>query len=298
MKLRIPDKYYLTAIILLTFSSVFIALPLIIHIGDATTATFIFAGMVFVMTGSFVFMLSRGEPMDPRIVGLLPAQGSLTLCRISSDMDICGNAHFLPPRITNTARVMQLNPAAEYNGSKIQSEKSVLETGFRGFLTIPSCDLLIQDLKERNEMVIPILPEELTVLLNEIIIDTFEFASRVSATWNDELITITLHDYQFIEGCRTLVKNNPQCCSRFPCPVCSLCGVIIAEGTDGIITLEHCIPDPSSRDVTITLVEKLTEEILRKKILPDGNAEIQVPVTRIDPVAVSGEDRAGEGIIE
>src|SRR5512145_1858127 len=127
MKIRMPDKYYQAAIILLLGSSIFIALPLVIRIGDATAAALVLAGMGFVMAGSFVITLSGGEPMDPGIVGMLPVQGSITLCRISSELGIQGKAHFLPPRYTNAPGVMQLNPGTDYDGTSLDAEKSVRE---------------------------------------------------------------------------------------------------------------------------------------------------------------------------
>lgn len=190
--------------------------------------------------------------MDPRVIGFFPAQGSLILCGILSDMRITGNAHFLPPRFTTNPRVLQLNPCNEYDGSKILSEKSISTTDPRGFLTVPSCDLHVKELKQKNAMMIPELPEEITVLLNETIADIFEFASRVSATWSGNLVTITIYEYQFIESCQILTQNSPDCCKKSPCPVCSLCGVLIAEGMNEIIAVEQCSNTTPSRDVTIT----------------------------------------------
>jgi hypothetical protein len=253
MNLRMPDKYYQAAIFLLLVSSVFIALPLFIHIGDTTTAACVIAGMVFIMTGIFIFTLSGGETMDPRLVGILTAQGCITLCRISSELGSHGNAHFVPPRFTGKSRVMQLNQGTKKDdGFKILVEKSVLKIDHWGFMMIPSCDLLIQDLKERNAMIIPDKPQEISVLLNEIICDIFDFASRVSATWDGNQLTITLHEYQFAESCQILTQNSPQCCKKNPCPVCSLCGVLIAEGMNEIVIVQQCSSVPSSQEVTLT----------------------------------------------
>lgn len=190
--------------------------------------------------------------MDPGIVALLPAQGSITLCRISSELGIHGKAHLLPPQYTNAPRVMQLNPGTEYDGTPLGTEKSVLETDPRGFLTIPSGDHLLTVLKKRNAMVIPHLPEELDTLLTETIADTLDLASRVSVSWCEGSITVTLYEYQLIEGCRMLAENSPQCCSSYPCPVCSLAGALIAEGINEVIIVEGCSFVPSVRDVTIS----------------------------------------------
>lgn len=259
MKFRMPDKYYTGGIILLFAAAIFIAIPLITYIGDTSTAAFVMAGLVCVMTGSFVLTLSGGESMDPRVVGLLPAQSSINLCRISSDRGIYHNAHFLPPKYTGRTRVMQLNPVADYDGSVISTDNSFLGSGPRGLVTVPSCDLLIDDLKKRNAMIVPTETEELTTLLNETLGDTYDFVSRVSADWNGSLVTITLHNYQFTEGCRVTERKSPECCTKFPCPVCSLCGALIAEGLDDVVRLEHCTCPAPSQDVTISfLVESLS----------------------------------------
>jgi len=256
MKLRMPDKYYTGGIILLIAATFFIAIPLLTYIGDTSTAAFVIAGLVCVMTGSFILTLSGGESMDPRIVGLIPAQASINLCRIATDRGIYKNAHFLPPKCTGKTRVMQLNPVMDYDASVISADNSFLGSGPHGLITEPSCNLLVYDLKKRNAMVIPAESEELTTLLNETIGDTFDFASRVSADWNGSLVTITLHDYLFTESCRTTEERSPECCAKFPCPVCSLCAVLIAEGLDEVVLLEKCSCSERSQDVTLSFLVK------------------------------------------
>jgi hypothetical protein len=256
MKLRIPDKYYTGGIILLVAATIFIAIPLITYIGDTTTAAFVIAGLVCVMTGSFILTLSGGESMDPRIIGLIPAQASINLCRIATDRGIYQNAHFLPPKFTGKTRIMQLNPVMEYDGSVISADNSFLGSGPRGLVTEPSCGLLVYDLKKRNAMVIPQDSEELTTLLNETLGDTFDFLSRVSVDWNGSLVTITLHDYLFTDSCRVTEQRSPECCAKFPCPVCSLCGALIAEGLDDIVALEKCTCATNSQDVVLSFIVK------------------------------------------
>jgi hypothetical protein len=259
MKLRIPDKYYQAAIGLLVAASVFIAIPLFIYVGDTSTAAFVIAGLVCVMTGSFILTLSGGESMDPRIIGLLPAQDRINLCRIESDRGIYSNAHFLPQRLTGKKEVMQLNPVAVYDGAIIPTESSFVKTGPRGLLTYPSCNLLVDEFKTRHAMIIPAGSEELTTLLDETVGDTLEFVSRVTADWNGSLVTITLHDYIFVESCRLVEHKSPECCNKFPCPVCSLCGVILAEGLDEVVKIEQCSVSQGSHDVSISfLIEALS----------------------------------------
>jgi hypothetical protein len=249
MKMKLPNKYFAAAILLLAVAASLVAIALKNNFGEFVTAAFVISGMICAVTGIFVLTFSGGEPIDPRLVGILPAQGCLNLCRISSDLGITGNAYFLPPRITGQSRVMQFNPTSAYDGSDVSAERSFPKTGPEGIVTIPSCDPLIQDLKKRNALIIPHKEEQVTQLLREIIGDIFEFAPRVSATWNDRMVTITLHRYRYIAGCQVIAQESPGCCTRNPCPVCSLCGTLIAEGTDRVVTINRCSISASNKDV-------------------------------------------------
>jgi hypothetical protein len=109
---------------------------------------------------------------------------------------------------------------------------------------------LIQDLRKRHALIIPDTEENLTQLLRESIEDAFKFAPRITALWLGSSVSITFHDYPSIEGCKVIAQVSTDCCPMNPCPMCSLCGALIAEGLDKIVTLDRCTIDYSSRDVT------------------------------------------------
>jgi len=249
MKLKLPNMYTVAAILLMAEAAAFVAIALTTDRGEFVTAAFVISGMVCGISGIFVLTFSGGVPLDSRLVGILPVQGCLNLCRISSDLGITGNAYFLPSRITGQSRVMQFNPASVYDGSDISAEHSFPKPGPEGIVTIPSCDPLIQDLKKRNSLIIPDKEEQITQLLSEIIRDIFEFAPHVSAIWTSSTATITIHRYRFITGCRVILQESPGCCTRNPCPVCSLCGTLIAQGTGKVVTLKKCSISPSDKDI-------------------------------------------------
>jgi len=251
MKQIILNKYSTAAILLLIAAVVLVAIALSTDLGEFVTAAFVISGTVCAMTGIFILVFSGGEPIDPRLVGFLPAQACINFCRIASDLGITGKAYFLPPRLTEEARVMQFNPVSTYNGSKLAVKGSFPEKQPSGLVTLPSCNLLIQDLRKRNSLEIPHNEENLTHLLHEIIEEIFELAQRVSASWNGSTVTITFHRYRFIEGCQVVAQESPPCCSMYPCPTCSLCGTLIAEGIDKVVTLERCSLSSSSQDVTV-----------------------------------------------
>jgi hypothetical protein len=251
MKIKISDKYFTAAILLLATAAVLIAIAILTNSGDITTAALVFSGMVCAMTGIFTLMFSGNEPVDPRLLGIFAAPGCLNLCRIASGLDIRGHAYFLPPRLTNETRVMQFNPISTYKGNAVPAMGPFSKTDPDGLVTIPSCDLLIQDLRKRNaRLVIPSNEENISLLLREIIEDVFKIAPIVSAKWHDTTVAITFHDYPLIDVCKDIAQESPGCCTRFPCPICSLCGALIAEGRGNVVALDQCSMNSSSKDVT------------------------------------------------
>jgi hypothetical protein len=106
----------------------------------------------------------------------------------------------------------------------------------------------------KNGLVIPHDEEQVTKLLRETITEVFEFAPRVSACWQGSKVTITLHRYRFIAGCQLIARESPGCCSRNPCVPCSLCGALLAEGTDKVVALDQCSLGASARDINLVFL--------------------------------------------
>jgi len=73
MKLKVPNKYAIIAILLLATAAVFVAIALISNLGEFVTASFVISGMICAVIGIFSLTFSMGEPVDPRLLGLLPA---------------------------------------------------------------------------------------------------------------------------------------------------------------------------------------------------------------------------------
>jgi hypothetical protein len=202
------------------------------------------------MIGVFTLTFSAGEPVDPWLVGILPSQGSLNLFYILHHLGMQGNAYFLPPSVSGERKVMQFNPTSTYDGKKGFEKGSFREKGPAGIVTTPSCDLLIDDLIERNTLLmLPYNEENLSRLLREIIEDFYKFAPRVSVSWHDSTITITFHNYPFIDGCKVIAQKSPQCCTLSPCPACSLCGALITAGLDKVVRFDRCSVSSSSKDI-------------------------------------------------
>jgi len=251
MMRRYLNKYSVAAFLFIAAAVVLVAIPFNNYLSEFITVAFIISGMACAMTGIFILTFSGGEPFDPYLIAILPTQGCMNLCRIAFDLGINGNAHFLPLRVTGESRVMQFNPTQPYKGTYVSAQKSFPSTEPSGLITIPSCDPLIQRLRKRHALVIPNTEEHLTQLLRETICGIGEFAQRVSVYWHSGSVTITLHGYRFIDGCQFIAQESPGCCIRNPCPVCSLCAVLIAEGTGRIITVDQCSVSASKKDLFI-----------------------------------------------
>ena len=88
------------------------------------------------------------------------------------------------------------------------------------------------------------------MLLGETIEDFFKFAPQVSVRWGENRVTITFHNYPYSDVCKILEKKSRDCCVMSPCPACSLCGALIAEGLDKVVSLDRCSVSPTSQDVS------------------------------------------------
>lgn len=257
MRLRMPGKYFLAGFLLVATAAILIALALLTNRGDITSAAIVICSMACAVTGIFILTFSGGEPVDMRVVGLLPTGDQMNICRIQSDLGILGNAHFLPHRITGDIRVMLFNPASEYNEGMVATDDSFPLSGPAGMVTIPSCYPLLRD-----QVITPPEKEnrdEVIRLLRETLIGLFDFASALSTDWQDHTITVTMHKYRFSAGCQIIARESPRCCSMHPCPACSLCGALLAQSMDMVISLDRCSPgtDPEEITAVFTLLPPL-----------------------------------------
>lgn len=251
MKVLRLNKYFTAAALFITAAAVLVVIALITSLGEFITAAFVISAMVCVMTGIFMLTFSGNEPINPLLVGLLPLQGCMNLCRIASDAGIKGNAFFLPSQFTGSSRVMQFNPVSTFNSGMISSKETFTENKPHGLITIPVSDPLIQDLYKRHALEIPNEMNELSVLLSETLSDTMEFAPDITTTWKVDSVTIIMHEYRFIDGCFSMQFKSPLCCTRFPCPACSLCGTLIAACINKVVSLHECRIS-SEKDITMT----------------------------------------------
>jgi hypothetical protein len=250
MNLKKPDIYAIGSILLMAAAVVLFITGLVTSLGEFVTAAFVISGTACLLTGIFMFAFTRKETIEPRHLGTLAAQWCKNIGRIESDLGITGNAFFLPPRVTGEPQVMQFNPSLTYSGGSVSAKEPFPKTGAAGLIITPNCEPWVQELRKRNDLEIPANEEELIILLNETLGEIFDFTSRVTGNHSDNTITLIFHGYRFIDGCKAIGQESEELCLMNPCPVCSFCASLIAQGMDRVITLDQCSTDPTTRDVT------------------------------------------------
>jgi hypothetical protein len=249
MKVPNLNPYYLAALVLVVAAAVLVAIAVLTDRRDITTAAVVISALICLLTGIFLATLSRSEPLDLQYVSLLPVQGSINLFRICAELGIQGNATIIPKGKNGSTRTMQFLPVAEYGSTPLPDETFVSSPDNAGVLIIPSGELLLREIRERGQLVIPQEMTAIKDLIREICVDVLEVAERVFVTEDNEHITVTMEGYRLISGCQAIARESPKCCTAIPCPVCSLFACILSEGTGSIVEVERCTAHPGKGSV-------------------------------------------------
>ncbi|HII98427.1 MAG TPA: hypothetical protein HA272_03995 [Methanoregula sp.] len=253
MKIPALNPFYRAALVLLGAAVVLILVAVITPEKGLTSAALVIAGVSCMVTGIFLAALSGPEPVNTRLISLLPVQGAISLSRICADLGISENAHFLPPAKSRNGRIMQFNPVAPFDGddASIHGDSFVIPPGPAGLLVMPSSAPLIQELRASHGLVVPADASALPDLIREAGVELMETADRMSVEVSGTTITVRMEGYRLIDGCRAVQGESPRCCLVSPCPVCSLFACLITEGTGQVVRLEHCSPDATGASVTL-----------------------------------------------
>ncbi|PKL61205.1 MAG: hypothetical protein CVV31_12570 [Methanomicrobiales archaeon HGW-Methanomicrobiales-2] len=208
--------------------------------GDITTATVVLAGAGCFIAGVFLLALNKGEPLDPEIAALLPAQGTITIATLCADLGVQGDARFVPDEGT----VIEVIPVAGTLPGKTGDDYSyITRDGECAVRIVPACTPLLARLREKHALEVPTEDEGLLACIVEVCDDLLEVAQKTEAVRDGENIVVTLTGYRLISGCETVRAASPKCCTMVGCPVCSLLAAIVALGKNVPTTIEHVSVD-------------------------------------------------------
>ncbi len=235
---------YRGGLLLIVTAAVLLAIAALAGRGDLTTATLILAGAACFIAGVFFLALYKGEPLDPNLVALLPAQGTVAIATLCADLGVQGDARFIP----DGDAVIEVIPVAETLPEEIGEDYSFITTdGGCAVRIAPTCAPLLSHLQARHALEIPGEEEGLLACIAEVCDDLIEIAEKTEAVRDGENIVVTLQGYRLTPGCRVVRAASPKCCTMVACPVCSLIAAIIALGTGVPTKIEHATVDEKKK---------------------------------------------------
>jgi hypothetical protein len=241
---------YLGSFLLIFASVALLALAVAAGRGDITTATLVLAGTACFIAGVFLLTLHKGEPLDPEVAALFPAQGTVAIATLCADLGVQGDAWFIPDKGT----VIEVIPVAETLPEKIGDDYSYITDEGRCAVRIaPTCAPLLARLREKHALEMPEEDDALLACITEVCDDLIEVAGKTEATKDGGNVVVTLTDYRLLPGCRAVRAVSPKCCTMVGCPVCSLLAAIVAIGTGQPTRIEYVAIDEKRKTLRVIL---------------------------------------------
>lgn len=254
MKPRPFNDYFLGGSVLVVTAAVLLVITVFSGRGDLTTATIVLAGTSCFIAGIFLLTLSKGEPLDTRMVSLLPVAGTINVSRMCADLGVGGDACFIPVNGT----VQEAIPVSDTIPAVLPENGSYLtgETG-NGVMVTPAGLPLLTYLEKTHGLRLPAEPEAILAAVSEVCTDLLEIADAVETTAEGDAVIVDLQGYRLISGCEAIMKESPKCCTMHPCPVCSLIACMYAKGTNQPVTISRA--SVGKKDVKIFLKPMVPE---------------------------------------
>jgi len=245
-----PNNPYLGAFLLILAAAGLLTIAAVTGRGDITTATVVLAGTGCFIAGVFLLTLHKGEPLDPEIAALLPAQGTISIATLCADLGVQGDAWFVPEGET----VIEVIPVAGTLPEDLGDDYSyITRDGECAVRIAPTSAPLLARLREKHALEVPEGDEGLLACIVEVCDDLLEIAGKTGAVKDGENIVVTLADYRLLPGCRAVRAASPKCCTMVGCPVCSLLAAITALGTGLPTKIEHAGVDEKRKTLRVIL---------------------------------------------
>lgn len=242
---------YRGAFLLILASVALLVLAVATGRGDITTATLVLSGTGCFIAGVFLLALNKGEPLDPDVVALLSAQGTVGIATLCADLGVQGDAWFIP---LEDGTVIEAIPVTGRVPANLMDDYSYItdESGCAVRL-VPTCAPLLLHLRKKHALGVPEEDEALLACITEVCDDLLEVAGKTEAAKDGGNIVVTLMDYRLLPGCRIVRTASPKCCTMVGCPICSLLAAIVALGTGQPTRIEHTAVDEKKKTLRVIL---------------------------------------------
>lgn len=239
MKILPQNDYALSGIVLLAAAFILLALGALTDRRDFSSATLFLLGVACFLTGIFMVIFSRSEPLDAEVASLLPVAGMLNQCRICADLGVRGDAWFLPP-FGDEKGIREFIPVQGMAIPDTLPDFSFLtEPVSPGILLAPAAYPLMDHLERKGGLQVPSTEPELLHGIREICEDVLELAEKVEIVRDGESLVMSVRGYRLFPGCLSIAAHSPKCCSMHPCGICSLVACLLARGLLVPWHLEH-----------------------------------------------------------
>lgn len=258
------------SIVLISVSVLLLVIVLLSDRDDFTAAVLVVVALANFLIAMIFFAFTGSEGIDPAFSSLLYPSQMADKAGMYAELNVFGDAHFIPKILTHSEDTLQFNPIGDYKG--IDSIGSVFATGSEetaGIFSTPASNSLIQHLERNYDLKIPAdqpSPDVVRNILYEIFSELTAFCEDIEVSENDEDIIIHLKTFAFITGCREIRTKSPKCCTAAPCPVCSLIGSVVAEWYGKAVGISAIEVDYNKSDVMIILT-----------VLPGTNSATSTP---------------------
>ncbi|NLV27979.1 MAG: hypothetical protein GXY48_12585 [Methanomicrobiales archaeon] len=251
---KFDDKNLISTLILVIAAIILLLLAYMTKRNDLITAMVIVSAIILFLTAIFLYSFSTEDLLSSELLSLLHVQGTINLCRIATDLGIMGQAVFIPESYGMNDKTMQFLPVTEYKKGNLSGDSFVSGSAGTGLLMHPQGKPLKDYLTSHSSLKIPHDENEIFSLIKETGVEILELADKINVSKTGEGYTITFLNFQLFSGCQAIQNESPACCLINPCPICSLFGVILAEGLNKPITLEHCTLEKSKKKIEILYI--------------------------------------------
>lgn len=255
---RIPSRYNVfpkISVILVGLAVMLLVIALSTDTNDFTTAMLVAVSLVNFLSGIVIFAFTEEKGIPPKISATLYPSLVTDKAGIFSELNVYGDAHFIPKSMTGTDKTMQFNPAGEYAG--FDYKDSFFSTGndeTAGIFSNPSSSALLKKLEDKYNMEIPVHEEpeyDIREIMKEVLTEIASFCGDVEVSENNDEVIVKVIKPEFAGSCLEIRNESPKCCTVAPCPVCSLVCTILTEYFDEVTTISAIRYDQKKSEILI-----------------------------------------------
>ncbi len=226
---------------------------------DLTTAILILCGFACFIAGLFLLTFHQAGMVAPDVASRLDPDVRIGLGRVAAELGLDGDAAILPGRepvqfVTSGLSYIP-DHSAELSGigtGEMQTSL-VVRDGIIGLALPPFSLSLWRHLREKYGLVTPDGVDAALSACREAVAGSLELADRLETVSEGDDVIIEIAGFRLYDGCRIVHDESPKICTMFPCAVCGLFGVILADATASGWVYERVSLLPETRSVFITL---------------------------------------------